>query len=170
MHETDTSAGLKALGLEEIQTSVKAVEVFQGDTTLVVGPQQLRDVLSFLKTTKHYAMLLDIVGMDYSKYSIEQTDRFAVIYILMSLETHTRIRVKVFVSEEACEVPSMHELFASANWCEREVDGVFGVGFRGHRNLVRILCHQEFEGHPLRKDYPSDQYQRLKTAVPSTDI
>ncbi len=130
-------------------------------------PEKICDIIQTLKTNPatSFEMMMDLLGMDYSKMKPEPVERYAVIYNLYSVSRGERVRVKVFLTETSPEIDSIHAIYAAANWFEREVWDLFGIVFRGHPNLTRILCHSDFEGHPLRKDYPSDGYQRLKTAV-----
>jgi NADH:ubiquinone oxidoreductase subunit C len=111
---------------------------------------------------------MDLFANDYLKYQPEKPERFAVVYNLYAMNTQERLLVKSWVPEGECEIESIHDLYAAANWFEREAWDLYGVVFKNHPNLQRILCHTEFEGHPLRKDYPADKYQRLKVAAPST--
>lgn len=87
--------------------------------------------------------------------------RFAVVYHLFSLPLRHRLRVEVCLEDDDPEVDSVTPLWAGADWLEREVWDMFGVRFRGHPNLKRILMYAEFVGHPLRKDYPVDRRQPL---------
>ena len=87
--------------------------------------------------------------------------RFVVVYHLFSLPLKHRLRLEVPVEEADAEVDSLTSLWAGANWLEREVWDMFGIRFRGHPNLKRILMYEEFVGHPLRKDYPVNQRQPL---------
>jgi NADH-quinone oxidoreductase subunit C len=87
--------------------------------------------------------------------------RFAVVYHFYSLPLKHRLRVVVPVEETDAEVDSLTSLWGAANWLEREVWDMFGIRFRGHPNLKRILMYEEFEGHPLRKDYPVKKRQPL---------
>ena len=87
--------------------------------------------------------------------------RFAVVYHLFSLPLKHRLRVEVLVEEADAEVDSLTPLWASADWLEREVWDMFGIRFRGHPNLTRILMYEEFVGHPLRKDYAVNKRQPL---------
>jgi len=87
--------------------------------------------------------------------------RFAVVYHLFSLPLKHRLRVEVLVEEADAEVDSLTSLWASADWLEREVWDMFGIRFRGHPNLTRILMYEEFVGHPLRKDYAVNKRQPL---------
>lgn len=148
--------------------SIIAVEEFRGDLSVQIRPEKIRDVVAFIKHQLQFEIMMDLFGMDYLKYTPEHPERFAVVYIFYSLTLHVHLRVKVYLSETAPELDSIHDLYAAANWNEREAWDLFGVVFKGHPNLIRILCHNDFEGHPLRKDYPSDQYQRLKNASSST--
>ena len=87
--------------------------------------------------------------------------RFAVVYHFFSLPLKHRLRLVVPVEERDAEVDSLTSLWASADWLEREVWDMFGIRFRGHENLKRILLYEEFVGHPLRKDYPVNKRQPL---------
>lgn len=143
---------------------------YRGDLTIVVKAESIREMVAFLKAEcqPRFEMLLDIFALDYLKLSTEMPERFAVVYNFYSLSGKRRVRLKVFLPEQDPTIDSIHDLYASANWFEREAWDLFGIRFQNHPNLVRILCHSEFEGHPLRKDYPSDQYQQLKKPAPST--
>jgi len=125
-----------------------------GDAAVWVAPGNLAPVLRHLRDREQCEMLLDVAGVDYP----ERARRFEVNYLLRSLARGHRVRVKVDVAEgEAVE--SATPLWRSADWHEREVYDLFGVPFRNHPDLRRILCHHEFEGHALRKDYPIEQGQ-----------
>ena len=134
--------------------------------TLVVAKERIRDVISFLKDDESAKlnMLLDIVGVDYLNYPNYEGPRFAVEYVLKNIQKADRhLRLKVFVSESDLTVPSIFDLYEIANWQEREVFDQFGIVFKGHPDLRRILNHVEFVGHPLRKDYPAQKRQWLST-------
>jgi NADH-quinone oxidoreductase subunit C len=92
-----------------------------------------------------------------------------VLYPLKSLAFRHRVTLKVMVDEDACVVPSLHELYKSADWAERETWDQYGIVFAGHPNLKRLLNHHEFVGHPLRKDYPCQKRQKLSTNDPMVD-
>ncbi len=121
------------------------------DAVWVVGRDRVLDVLIWLKD-KGFDLLLDIAGVD--GLHLGRMERFEVVYILYSIKENIRLRVKVFLPESDLKLPTATDLWQSANWAEREVFDMFGVTFEGHPNLKRILCHHEFEGHALRKDYP----------------
>ena len=156
--------------LSKFKSEVVSAEDTRGDLCVVVKPERIREIITFLKTDSEtqFAMMTDLFGMDYSKFEPETPERFAVVYILYSFILKEHIRLKVFLPEAQPKIDSIHEVYKAANWFEREAWDLFGIEFSGHPNLIRILCHNDFEGHPLRKDYPSDQYQRLKNAAPST--
>jgi NADH-quinone oxidoreductase subunit C len=84
----------------------------------------------------------------------ERDDRFEVVYHLLGLGSMLRVRIKIAVPEHKPEVASLVPLFSSANFMEREVWDMYGISFKGHPDLRRILMYEEFKGHPLRKDYP----------------
>lgn len=174
MQETDTKLLANVLPHlpENIQSQILSVEEFRGETTLTLRKEGIREVVQFLKTDPNcrFDVMMDLFAMDYMKYVAETPERFAVVYYLVSLLQNRSLRLKVFVPEENPTVDSIHDLYKAANWFEREAWDLFGIQFTGHPNLVRILCHSEFEGHPLRKDYPSDKYQRLKTTTTSEGL
>ena len=138
---------------------VEEISTPQGDATVVVRPDGLKRVMEFLKNNPRtrFNLLVDITAVDYAgrKY------RFDVVYHLLSLSAKRRLRIKVRVEESNPEVDSVTSLWGSANWLEREVWDMFGIRFAGHPNLKRILMYEEFEGHPLRKDYPVNKRQPL---------
>ncbi|WP_405322731.1 NADH-quinone oxidoreductase subunit C [Fibrobacter sp.] len=134
--------------------------------TAVVAAPYLHNVVQFLKEEAgiKFDMLVDIAGIDYLTYPNHEGPRFAVSYAFKSMKNPgTRIRLKVLVSEENLKVPTISDLYANANWYEREVYDQFGVIFEGHPDLRRLLNHVEFVGHPLRKDYPAQKRQWLST-------
>jgi NADH-quinone oxidoreductase subunit C len=130
-----------------------------GDATAVVREFYLLDVMRFLRSdpTLAFDMLSDVCAVDY----LPRQPRFEVVYHLYSVAKNHRLRVKVQVDGQTPSVPSLVELWASANWMEREVFDLYGIRFTGHPDLRRILLYDEFEGHPLRKDYPKERRQPL---------
>ena len=104
-----------------------------------------------------FEMLTDVCSVD----EYESKPRFDVIYHLRSLETGDMARIKVHAEGDPPMVPSMVSLYPTADWHEREAFDMMGIRFEGHPNLTRILMYEEFEGHPLRKDYPIRQRQPL---------
>lgn len=134
--------------------------------TAVVSAGYLHNVVQFLKESAgvKFEMLVDIAGIDYLTYPNHEGPRFAVSYSFKSVSSvGARIRLKVLVGEGDLKVPTISDLFANANWYEREVFDQFGIKFEGHPDLRRLLNHVEFVGHPLRKDYPAQKRQWLST-------
>jgi len=132
--------------------AVLAVEDSFGDAVMVVDRPRLLEVLTSLHQ-EGFDLLLDIAGVD--NLNREAKERFEVVYMLYSLGQDLRVRVKVYVPESDLSLPTATGLWQSANWGEREAFDMFGFNFEGHPNLERILCHREFVGHALRKDYPT---------------
>jgi NADH/F420H2 dehydrogenase subunit C len=132
--------------------AVQVVEESFGDTIVTTTKDNLLDALTLLKK-QGFDLLLDIAGVDNLKR--ESKERFEVVYMLYSMTQELRLRVKVHVPEDDMNLPSATGLWRSANWGEREAFDMFGFNFEGHPNLTRILCHHEFVGHALRKDYPT---------------
>jgi NADH-quinone oxidoreductase subunit C len=133
---------------------------------VVVPKEYLHNAVEFLKNdpSMQMDMLLDLAGIDYLTYPNYEGPRFAVSYAFKSMKNPgRRVRLKVLVSEADLKVPTVTDLYASANWLEREVYDQYGVKFEGHPDLRRILNHVEFVGHPLRKDYPAQKRQWLST-------
>ncbi|HFE52504.1 MAG TPA: NADH-quinone oxidoreductase subunit C, partial [Bacteroidetes bacterium] len=106
-----------------------------------------------------FNFLMDLTAVDYLNFG--RKPRFEVVYNLYSLMKNLRLRLRVPVPEEDPVVRTVTHLWKSANWAEREVWDMFGIRFEGHPNLKRILLYEEFEGHPLRKDYPVNKRQPL---------
>ena len=134
--------------------------------TAVVPAAYLHNAVQFLRDESaiKFEMLVDIAGIDYLTYPNHEGPRFAVAYAFKSVSNPgLRIRLKVLVSEEDLKVPTISDLYANANWYEREVYDQFGIEFAGHPDLRRLLNHVEFVGHPLRKDYPAQKRQWLST-------
>jgi len=131
----------------------------QGDATAVIRPEALSKIIDFLKNDSRlqFNILVDITAVDY----LERKPRFDVVYHLLSLPFNRRLRLKVPVEEGQETLESLTPWWGSANWLEREVWDMFGIRFAGHPNLKRILMYEEFQGHPLRKDYPVRKRQPL---------
>jgi NADH-quinone oxidoreductase subunit C len=124
-----------------------------------VPPERLIDVMTFLRDDPRtrFEQLCDLTCVDYLNYSTKAgppEGRFAVVYSLLSLTHNHRLWVKVFVNDPDPEVPSVYSIWNGADWPEREVFDLFGIGFAGHPDLRRILLPEDFADHPLRKDYP----------------
>jgi NADH-quinone oxidoreductase subunit C len=149
--------------LQKIQTqfsqAVLATHNHRGDDTALVARESLVEVCRFLKedTELLYNFLMDITAVDYRG----KRPRFEVVYHFYSFAFNRRVRIKTPVPEDDAIVDSLTGLWPGANWFEREVWDMFGIRFRGHPDLRRILLYEPFEGHPLRKDYPIRRRQPL---------
>jgi NADH-quinone oxidoreductase subunit C len=145
---------------EKFPDQILASHAFRGDETIVVRREALSEVFRALKAEPKldFDFLTDITAVDYLG---KKEPRFEVIYHLYSMRLKQRLRVKAPVPADDPEVDSLVPLWKGANWLEREVWDMFGIRFRGHPDLRRILLYEEFQGYPLRKDYPVNQRQPL---------
>lgn len=138
---------------------IQQFSVWKDELTIYIPPSGVIPVISFLKyhTAAEYTMVADITAVDYPTRS----QRFEVVYNLLSVRHNSRIRVKTY-ADEATPVPSITSLYDGANWYEREVYDLFGVFFVGHPDLRRIMTDYGFDGHPLRKDFPLTGYTEIR--------
>ncbi|QKF66043.1 NADH:quinone oxidoreductase I, fused chains C and D [Arcobacter venerupis] len=120
---------------------------------LLIDSKDIRTTLLRLKNEENYTILLDITVVDYLKFPDTTPSRFAVVYILRDYSFKNQISIKAFVDDNTLEVITASDLYESANWAEREAYDQYGIKFKGHPNLKRVLNHHQFVGHPLRKDY-----------------
>ena len=143
---------------------------FRGDTTLVVQKQDLHEIMSYLRQDfeTSYDFLSHVTGVDYLGYPKADGNapegRFAVVYILASTKTNARLNVKVMLDpslptdgiedDPALHVDTVTDIWPGAEWMEREVFDMYGIQFRNHPDLRRILLWKDFPAYPLRKDYP----------------
>lgn len=130
-----------------------ATSLFRDNRRIVAPAELAYDVLEYLKLSCGFDMLIDIVGIDYLEFP-DARDRYGVVYSLLSTDTGERVYVKTHVNDPDPALRSAYSLWKGADWLEREVYDMFGIRFEGHPDLRRILMPEEFEGHPLRKDYP----------------
>ncbi len=139
---------------------------FRGDETVLISREGSREIFRFLKEDPKldFNFLTDITAVDYLG---KKEPRFEVVYHLYSMRAKQRLRVKIPVQAEDPAVDSLTPLWEGANWLEREVWDMFGIRFHGHPDLRRVLLYEEFQGHPLRKDYPVNQCQPL---VPEREV
>ncbi|MBM3804545.1 MAG: NADH-quinone oxidoreductase subunit C [Acidimicrobiia bacterium] len=134
---------------------------FRGDDTAIVRPEALVAIATCLKNDPalDYSYLMDLTAVDC--LNLGTPHRFEVVYHFFSLSKKHRVRIKIPLGAKNPQVNSIASLWPGADWYEREVWDMFGVQFIGHPNLKRILLYEEFQGHPLRKDYPVDKRQPL---------
>jgi NADH-quinone oxidoreductase subunit C len=142
--------------IEALQTafpdSVQDIQRFRDEITVVVDSERIADICRFCRDTKglEYNFLSDVAGVDY----YPQEPRFAVVYQLYSMPHNRTLCLKAYLADEEPALPSVTPVYPAANWSEREVYDLFGVTFTGHPDLRRILMPENWDGHPLRKDYP----------------
>jgi NADH-quinone oxidoreductase subunit C len=151
---------------EKFGADIIETHAFRGDETIIVKPAALRTIAAFLKTDPalDFNFLMDGTAVDYLFFAggrVQKEFRFEVVYHFLSLKHGHRLRVKIPVDEKSPEIDTLCDLWPSANWYEREVWDMFGIKFKGHPNLKRMLMYEEFKGHALRKDYPFNKRQPL---------
>jgi NADH-quinone oxidoreductase subunit C len=125
---------------------------FNGQWRVRVPREGLRPLLETLQR-QGFDMLIDVTAVDHLEYP-DATDRFEVVYNLFATESNNRLMVSVWLNEPDLTLPSMTDVWSSADWLEREVFDMFGIKFSGHPNLKRLLLPEEFVAFPLRRDYP----------------
>ncbi len=156
------SEALKELGdyLEvKLGAAVRAIDVAYDELTVTVDREQLARVLRVLRDDGRcrFEVLVDICGVDYP----ERSERFDVVYHLLSPRLNQRMRLKL-TTDEATPVASVVDIFAAANWYEREAYDMYGILFTGHPDLRRLLTDYGFQGFPLRKDFPLTGYVEVR--------
>ena len=143
----------------ELATKIKLSEIKHNQLYLYIECENLIDVLVFLKSSNFtkFRQLVDITAVDYP----EENERFKLIYLLLSHELNSRIILSYTINEKEV-IPSVTEIFPSANWMEREVFDMYGIKFKDHPDLRRILTDYNFEGFPLRKDFPLTGHSEVR--------
>ncbi|RME64525.1 MAG: NADH-quinone oxidoreductase subunit C [Nitrospirae bacterium] len=138
---------------EKFPEEVREIKEFRGQVSVTVKRDRILEIMRFLKETPEldFDLLKDLCGVDYLG---KKDVRFEVVYTLYSLKHKHMIRIKAEVPESDCEIDSVVPIWRGADWHEREAYDLFGIAFRGHPDLRRILLPENWEGHPLRKDYP----------------
>ena len=135
----------------ELTTKIKKSEIKHNQLYLRIDSQDLIDVSLFIKSNKNtkFRQLIDVTVVDYP----ENVKRFKVVYLFLSHEFNQRIILSYLINENEL-ISSLTSIYPAANWMEREVFDMYGVKFKDHPDLRRILTDYDFEGHPLRKDFP----------------
>jgi NADH-quinone oxidoreductase subunit C len=144
--EVPTAAALIAFD----ESAVVDGKVHLGEVALFIEPSRVVDVCRFLKAERKFNRLSGLTAVDW--YPMEP--RFEVVYLLHSLTSNERLRLKCRVSGDDPVIDSVYEVWSSADWYERETFDLFGITFRNHPNLTRIMMPETWIGHPLRKDFP----------------
>ena len=143
----------------ELTTKINKSEIKHNQLYLEIDREDLINVTLFLKTDKDtkFRQLIDIAGVDYP----EDEKRFQLVYLFLSHENNTRIKLLIkFQLEQS--INSITKIFPSANWMEREVFDMYGIKFKNHPDLRRILTDYGFKGHPLRKDFPLTGFNEVR--------
>ncbi|MBX5493934.1 MAG: NADH-quinone oxidoreductase subunit C [Bryobacteraceae bacterium] len=148
MATTPWESSLTELLKNHFGDSIAEFSSYLGQNFLIVRPEAVNSVLEFLKLEADFDYLVDITAVDYPK----RAERFDLIYILYSYSRNERIRVKTMIPD-GYRPKSATSVHLAADWLEREVFDMFGIEFDGHPNMKRILLPDEWQGHPLRKDY-----------------
>ena len=135
----------------ELTTKIKKTEIRHDQLYITIDNEDLIDVTLHIKNNENtkFRQLIDITVVDYP----ENTQRFKIVYLFLSHEFNQRIILSYLISENEV-IPSLTPIYPAANWMEREVFDMYGVKFKDHPDLRRILTDYDFEGHPLRKDFP----------------
>ena len=143
----------------ELTTKINKTEIKHNQIYIEIDKDDLINVTLFLKTNKDtkFRQLIDLTVVDYP----EQALRFKIVYLFLSHEFNQRIILSYFINENEL-IPSLTSIFPAANWMEREVFDMYGVNFKDHPDLRRILTDYGFEGHPLRKDFPITGHSEVR--------
>ena len=136
---------------EPLNSLILSSDIFDKNLIILIDQSNIVEVIKILKDEDKFSFtqLIDLCGVDYPHEEI----RFQVVYNLLSMNNNSRITIKAF-TDKSNSVPSIKEIFPSADWYEREAFDLYGINFLGHDDLRRILTDYGFEGHPLRKDFP----------------
>lgn len=150
---------LKKLVLEKKELKLNDVDLIHDNLILSCDVDNIIHNVDILKRSPEFKFrqLIDILGVDYP----QQGKRFEVIYLFLSHENNFRISLKIQIGDEEI-IPTLTDIFPSANWQEREVFDMYGIRFANHPDLRRILTDYEFEGYPLRKDFPLTGYKEVR--------
>ncbi|MBU2718594.1 NADH-quinone oxidoreductase subunit C [Acidithiobacillus ferridurans] len=155
---TDALENLRQHLSDELGATLRTARLDRGELTVELSREGFSAACLLLRDDAACAfdLLVDVCGVDYSAYGegLWEGPRFAVVYHLLSLKHRQRLRVRIFADDDLPIVPSVVEVWAAANWFEREAFDLYGVLFDGHPDLRRILTDYGFVGHPFRKDFP----------------
>ena len=143
----------------ELTTKIKKTEIKHSQIYVEIDKEDLIDVILFIKTNKDtkFRQLIDITVVDFP----EETKRFKVVYLFLSHEFNQRLILNYFINENEV-ISSLTSIFPSANWMEREVFDMYGIKYKNHPDLRRILTDYGFVGHPLRKDFPLTGHDEVR--------
>ena len=156
---TDNLKKIEKLINSELTSKVQNSSIKNEELLIEINELDLIEVLHFLKSNEKlkFRQLIDIAGVDYP----ENEKRFKLVYLLLSHENNNRIKISIkFQSDQV--INSITKIFPSANWMEREVFDMYGIKFKNHPDLRRILTDYGFKGHPLRKDFPLTGFNEVR--------
>ena len=150
---------LEKLVNSELTSKIKKTTITFSELLVDTSEEELINVILFLKSHDKikFRQLIDIAGVDYP----EEEKRFSLVYLLLSHEKNIRIKVSIKF-EIGKKIPTLTKVYPSANWMEREVFDMYGIEFTDHPDLRRILTDYNFEGHPLRKDFPLTGFNEVR--------
>ena len=148
---------------ERFPSEVRDSRVFRDEVTLVVQKDAILEIMRYLYDDLAFDLLTDLCGMDH----FPDHPRFEVVYHLYSVKRNDRVRVKASL-EEGETISTVESIWRGANWYEREAFDMLGIVFENHSSLKRILLWDEFDGHPLRKDFPTEGRDFEKPVLPDT--
>ena len=143
----------------ELTTKIKESKVLHDQLYISVNFEDLLEVVMFLKTNEEikFRQLIDVTAVDYP----ENQKRFKLVYLFLSHQINKRIIISYYINENE-KIPSLTKIFPSANWMEREIFDMYGINFIDHPDLRRILTDYDFEGYPLRKDFPLTGHNEVR--------
>tara|TARA_B100001250_G_scaffold75660_1_gene61932 strand:+ start:153 stop:749 length:597 start_codon:yes stop_codon:yes gene_type:complete len=143
----------------ELTTKIKTSKINHDQLYFKIDHEDLINVIIFLKSNQetNFKQLIDITAVDFP----EDKKRFKIVYLLLSHENNSRVIIEYSINENEV-IPSVTSIFPSANWMEREVFDMYGIKFKDHPDLRRILTDYEFEGYPLRKDFPMTGHKEVR--------
>jgi len=143
----------------ELTTKIKTSKINHDQLYFKIDHEDLINVIIFLKSNQEtkFKQLIDITAVDFP----EDKKRFKIVYLLLSHENNSRVIIEYSINENEL-IPSVTSIFPSANWMEREVFDMYGIKFKDHPDLRRILTDYEFEGYPLRKDFPITGHKEVR--------
>lgn len=155
MTQVRSAADPAALLTAAMPEAVLAVKEFRGQLTLIVPPEAIVNVARFLRDTRGlvYNYLSDISAVDYYP-DADRPGRFGVVVHLYSMIYNRRIAIKTYLQEDDPSMPTLTVLWPAANWLEREIFDMMGITFIGHPDMRRVLMPADWDGHPMRRDYP----------------
>ena len=150
---------LEKLVNSELTSKIKKTSIAFSELLVETSEEELINVILFLKSNDKlkFRQLIDIAGVDYP----EEEKRFKLVYLLLSHEKNIRIKISINFEIEK-KIPTITKVYPSANWMEREVFDMYGIEFTDHPDLRRILTDYNFEGHPLRKDFPLTGFNEVR--------